>query len=47
MLLCVVIITNVTLELNNEHVKGKLCVAQANLKLSSLFGIQGMTAVTQ
>jgi hypothetical protein len=31
MLLCVVINTNVTLEINNEHVKWNLCSAQANL----------------
>jgi len=31
MLLCVVISTNVTLEINNQHINGKLCLTPANL----------------
>lgn len=37
--LCVVISTNVILEINKEHIKRRLCLAQANLKLQSLFGV--------
>jgi len=31
MFLCVVVSMNVTLEINKEHIKGKLYLAQANL----------------